>query len=75
MSEKRSNSTLYIFGGLFGAIIGLVGVYLLEKSGELEGEENIITTKNISRIGLKSISLLYPLIGKGKGRGKRNLNK
>lgn len=74
MSEKKNNPTLYILGGLFGTIIGLVGVFLLEKSGELEGEENIFTSKKLSKIGLRAITFLYPLIGKEKGKGKRNFN-
>lgn len=74
MSDKKNNSTLYIFGSLIGAIVGLIGIYLLEKSGELEGEENISTSKKLSKIGLGAISFLYPLIGKEKGRGKRNFN-
>jgi hypothetical protein len=70
MSEKKNNSALYLIGGLFGAIIGLASVYLLEKSGDLEGEENIFNSKNLSKVGLKAISFLYPLIGKGKGKGQ-----
>ncbi len=46
MSEKKNNSILYLFGGVFGALIGLLSAYLLEKSAELEGGENILTSKN-----------------------------
>jgi hypothetical protein len=75
MPEKKNNSTLYIFSGLIGAFIGLIGAYLLEKSGELEGEENMFTSKKVSKIGLGAITFLYTLIGKEKGRGKINLKK
>jgi len=72
MSEKKSNSILYLFGGVFGALIGLLAAYLLEKSADLEGGENILTSKNISRIGIGTVSLLYTLIGKGKGKGRKH---
>ena len=70
MADKKNNSILYVFGSLIGAVVGLVGVYLLEKSSELEGEESILSSKKLSKIGLGAISFLYPLIGKEKGRGK-----
>ena len=73
MSEKKSNSVLYIFAGLFGAFIGILAAYLLEKSAELDGEENILTSKKISRIGISTVSFLYTLIGKGKGKGRKHL--
>jgi len=68
--QKKNNSTIYFIGGIFGAIVGIATVYLLEKSGDMEGDENIITKKNLSKVGLGTISLLYSLIGKGKGKGK-----
>ena len=70
MTEKKSNSLLYFLGGIFGALIGLLTAYLLEKSAELEGDENILSSKKISKIGIGTISFLYALIGKGKGKGK-----
>ena len=72
MSEKKNNSILYLFGGVFGALIGLLSAYLLEKSAELEEGENILTSKKISRIGIDIVSLLYTLIGKGKGKGRKH---
>ena len=74
MSEKKSNSNLYLFGSVFGALVGLLAAYLLEKSADLEGEENILTSKKISRIGIGTISLLYKLIGKGKGKRRKRLS-
>ena len=68
MSKQNSKTTQYLIGGLFGAILGIASVYLLDKSGELEGEENIFASKNILKIGLGTISFLYKLIGKGKGK-------
>jgi len=72
MSEKKSNSILYLFGGIFGALVGLLAAYLLEQSADLEEGENILTSKKISRIGIGTVSLLYTLIGKGKGKGRKH---
>jgi len=74
MSEKKSNSFLYLFGGVFGALAGLLAAYLLEKSADLEEGENILTSKKITRIGIGTVSLLYTLIGKGKGKGRKRLS-
>jgi len=74
MSEKKNNSILYLFGGIFGALVGLLATYLLEKSTDLDGGENMFTSKKISRIGIGTISLLYTLIGKGKGKGRKHLS-
>ncbi len=71
MSEKKSNSILYLFGGILGALIGLIAAYLLEKSAELDGEDKILTSKKISKIGIGTISFLYTLVKKGKGKGKK----
>jgi hypothetical protein len=73
MTEKKSNSILYLLSSLFGALVGLLAAYLLEKSAELEGEENILTSKKISRIGIGTVSFLYTLIGKGKGKGRKHI--
>ena len=68
MHEKKSYSIYYLFGGLIGALIGLLATYLLEKTADMEGEEKILTSKKISRVGIGTVSFLYSLIGKGKGR-------
>ena len=70
MSEKKSNSILYLFGGLLGALIGLLAAYLLEKSAELDGDDKILTSKKISAIGIGTVSFLYTLVKKGKGKGR-----
>jgi hypothetical protein len=66
MSEKRDNSYLYLFGGLFGAFIGILATYLLDKSAKNEGKETAFSRKNLSRVGISTISFLYSLIGKGR---------
>jgi len=74
MSKQINKSTIYLAGGLFGAMLGVAAAYLIDKSSENEGEENLFSSKNISKVGLGTISFLYTLIGKGKGRSKRRLS-
>ena len=73
MNKNSDKSLQYITGGIIGALIGVAAIYFMEKSGELNDEENIFNRKTLASVGLGAISFLYSLIGKGKGRGRKGL--
>lgn len=66
MTEKKDNSLVYVLAGLLGALLGMGTVYMLEKSSRLNDQDNLLTRKNVSRVGLGAISFLYSLIGSNK---------
>ena len=70
MPDKNNNTTPYFIGGILGALVGVAVAYLLEKSNELDDDESIYNRKNLTKVGLRTISFLYSIIGKGKGKGK-----
>jgi len=73
MTEKNNNSLIYLFAALFGALLGIGSVYILEKTDALEGEDNLLNKKNISKVGLGAVSFLYSILGKNKRGGRGNL--
>lgn len=70
MDEKRINYSSYLIGGLIGAFIGVVAAFLIERSSEFEGDENPLSRKRLSKLGLGIISFLWQLIDQGKGLHK-----
>jgi hypothetical protein len=68
MDLKNNKTTIYITGALFGALVGLTAAYLLEKTAELEGTELHFTSKKLSKIGMRTVSYLWSLLEKGKGK-------
>ena len=71
MTEKNNNSFIYLLAALLGASLGIGTVYLLEKTDALEGEQNLLNKKNISKVGLGAVSFLYSLLGNKKTGGRR----
>jgi len=73
--SKNKNIT-YFIGGIFGALVGLLTVFLLEKSDQLEDQDVLkISPERASKVGLGIISFLWGLVGKGQksgqGKGRR----
>jgi len=67
MHNKKSDYIPYLFGGLIGAFIGLLAVYLIENSNEVEEGKTPFSRKKLTRLGLSTVSLLSRLINPGKG--------
>jgi hypothetical protein len=70
MDEKKNNFELYLMGGLFGAVIGVVAAVLIAKSARLEGSDPHLDGKKLSKLGFGAISALWSLIETGKGISK-----
>jgi hypothetical protein len=71
MEEKKSNFTLYLMGGIFGAFLGIIAAILIEKSSENEGGDVHLTSKKLTKLGFGTISALWSLIDPGKGLLKK----
>jgi len=67
MHNKKSDYIPYLFGGLIGAFIGLLAVYLIENSNEVEEGKTPFSRKKLTRLGLSTVSMLSRLINPSKG--------
>ena len=68
MNLEKNKTSLYLTGAVLGAVVGLAAALLLDKSAELEGNELHLTKKKLSKIGMHTVSFLWSLLDKGKGK-------
>ena len=68
MNLEKNKTSLYLTGAVFGAVVGLAAALLLDKSAELEGNKLHLTKKKLSKIGMHTVSFLWSLLDKGKGK-------
>lgn len=68
MEKNRTNFYAYMIGGLIGAVMGIIGAYLIEKSPDLEEGENPFNSKKLMRLGLGAVSILWGLMHSVKGK-------
>lgn len=67
MENKKGDYFNYIVGGVLGAVVGIIAAYLVEKSTEFDPESQGSNRKNLSRVGFRTIGMLWSLIDLGKG--------
>ena len=70
MNEKTSGYTSYIIGGFLGALAGIIAAHIISSSPELDDQGHARGRKNLSRIGLKTIAMLWSLMDHGRGHQK-----
>jgi gas vesicle protein len=67
MKVNNNRFKVYIFGGLIGALVGLIASFLIEKSSGIENSDFQLTKKKLTRFGLGTISALWTLVDPEKG--------
>jgi hypothetical protein len=67
MEEKKNNYMLYLMGGFFGAVIGIIAAVLLEKSSEHNDSHPNLSREKLTKLGFGTVSALWSLIDPGKG--------
>ena len=68
MDSEKNKTSLYVTGAFLGALVGIAAAFLLDKSAEMEGNELYLSRKRISKIGMRTVSFLWSLLDKGKGK-------
>jgi len=66
MSENNKNNLLYFAGGIIGAVVGVLAVYILDKNEQLDNKGSGLPKKKLSKLGMGTVSMLWSLIEKGK---------
>ena len=67
MDHKKSGYTHYIIGGIAGALVGVLAAVLIDRAAELNEVDRESTKKKLSRMGFRTISMLWSLTEHGKG--------
>jgi len=68
MGNKKSNYTNYLIGSIAGAVVGILAAFLIDRSADLNEEDRASIKKKLSRMGLRTISMLWSLTKAEKGR-------
>jgi hypothetical protein len=58
---------LYVMGGFFGAVIGIIAAVLLEKSSDHNDSQPNLSREKLTKLGFGTVSALWSLIDPGKG--------
>lgn len=68
MNNMKLDYKNYIIGGITGAFVGVLAAFLIERTADLDEEGWESTKKKLSKMGFKTLSMLWSLTDQGKGR-------